>query len=285
MYPHLLKAGLLAVLAGLLIACSGGADKENVVMNPDPAPTTTLTAQNQSVDAGNATTLNWSSVNADQCQASGSWTGPKGTSGSQSTGALNSAQTYTLTCSGSGGSDTATVTVNGTPPPPPPPEPVLTVVLNAADSVVDAGDSTTLTWSSTDASSCQASNGWSGAKAVAGNETLGPLNANTTYTLTCSGAGGNAVAMITVRINGTLSLDWEAPTENVDGSPLTDLSGYKIHYGDSSRNYFGSADVNDANATSFAITLPSGSYYVAMTARDADDNESAYSNEVLKATN
>ena len=39
------------------------------------------------------------------------------------------------------------------------------------------------------------------------------------------------------------------------------------------------------NATSFNVTLPSGDYFVAMTARDGDDNESAYSNEVLKTVN
>ena len=85
---------------------------------------------------------------------------------------------------------------------------------------------------------------------------MGPLSTNTTFTLTCSGAGGNAVAMISVNVNGVLSLSWVAPTENVDGSPLTDLTGYKIHYGDSSRNYSSTADINDANATSFNFTLP-----------------------------
>ena len=79
-------------------------------------------------------------------------------------------------------------------------------------------------------------------------------------------------------------LGWVAPTENVDGTPLTDLAGYRIYYGDSSRDYSDMADVVDPVVTTHSITLISGSYYVAMTALDADGNESAYSNEVVKIT-
>ena len=341
---------------------SAAATVEVVVTDPDPAPATTFSAQNQTIDAGNATTLSWSSINADQCQAGGDWTGAKATSGSESTGALTSSKNYTLTCSGSGGDDTASVTVTVNAPPPPAP----TVSVSAADSIIDSGDSTTLNWSSTNVTGCQASDGWSGARSVSGSETtgtltanttftlsctgeggsisgsvlvqvnpapqptvalsaaellvnsggsttltwsstnsdtcsasggwtgdkttngnqvVGPLSVNTTYTLTCSGAGGNAVSMITVNVSGTLSLSWVAPTENVDGSALTDLSGYKIYYGDSTGNYSSSTDVNDANATSISFTLVSGSYFVAMTALDVDGNESAHSNEVLKSAN
>ena len=286
MYPNILKAGLLVWFVQLLIACSGGGGKSDssaagLTGSIDRAPTVTLSAQSQSLQAGDSTTLSWSASNADQCQASGAWSGARDTSGSESTGVLSSTQTYTLECSGSGGSDTAsiTATVNSSSAPEP------TISLSAADQLLDSGASTTLSWSSVNASSCSASGGWSGTKLVSGSQVVGPVSADTTYTLTCSGAGGNAMSMITVNVNGVLNLSWVAPTENVDGSALTDLAGYKIYYGNSSRNYPDSADVNDADTTSFAVTVPSGSYYVAMTAIDADGNESAYSNEVLKATN
>ena len=167
--------------------------------------------------------------------------------------------------------------VNPTAPPP-------TVSLNAADLLVDSGDSTTLTWSSTAATGCSASGGWTGSKPTTGNEVVGPLLANTSFTLTCSGAGGNAVIMITVSVRGVLNLTWVAPTENVDGTPLTDLAGYRIYYGDSSRAYSDSVDVNVISTTSYALTVPSGSYYVAMTALNLNGDESAYSNEILKTT-
>jgi len=54
------------------------------------------------------------------------------------------------------------------------------------------------------------------------------------------GAGGtvNDTDNVTVvkKNNGTALLSWTAPTENSDGSPLTDLAGYKIHYGSSHGN-------------------------------------------------
>jgi len=171
------------------------------------------------------------------------------------------------------------------PPAPPPSGSGATATLTATDTVIDKGTTTTLSWNSSNATGCVASGAWSGDKGTSGSQLVGPLSAPTTYTLTCSGSGSNAVAMLTVNVNGTLQVSWVAPTENVDGTPLTDLAGYKIYYGDQSRNYLGSVPVNDATATSFDVTLASGEYFVAMTARDADGNESAYSNEVLKTVN
>lgn len=84
-------------------------------------------------------------------------------------------------------------TVAETPPAP-------TVTLNAADATVDAGDSTTLTWSTTGASSCVASGQWTGARPTSGSESVGPINAQATYTLSCTGAGGNASQSVTVAI-------------------------------------------------------------------------------------
>lgn len=54
------------------------------------------------------------------------------------------------------------------------------------------GQSTTLTWLSTYATSCTASGAWSGSKAVNGNEIVVPSPPpSITYTLTCSGLGGS----------------------------------------------------------------------------------------------
>ncbi|MEZ5559896.1 MAG: fibronectin type III domain-containing protein [Pseudomonadales bacterium] len=82
-----------------------------------------------------------------------------------------------------------------------------------------------------------------------------------------------------------MTLAWQAPTENVDGSPLTDLAGYRVYYGEQSRAYTDTVDVSDNAATSTSLTLVSGSYYFAMTALDSVGNESAYSNEVVKVVN
>ena len=79
-----------------------------------------------------------------------------------------------------------------------------------------------------------------------------------------------------------ITLSWDPPTENTDGTPVTDLAGYKIYYGTSSGNYTTVVDVK--NVTTFTITdLPEGfTYYFAVTAYDIYGNESAFSDEVSK---
>ena len=97
--------------------------------NPPPSlpPTVTLSANPTTVSREGASTLTWSSSNANSCVASGSWSGSKATSGSQSTGPLTASAVFTLTCTGSGGSanTSVTVTVSGTPSPEPPPRPLI----------------------------------------------------------------------------------------------------------------------------------------------------------------
>jgi hypothetical protein len=159
------------------------------------------------------------------------------------------------------------------------------VHLTAADSVVPAGGTASLTWSSQNVGSCNASGGWSGAKPRQGSATVGPLSRSTTFTLTCSGDGGNAVAMLSVSVLGVVTLEWQPPTDNVDGTPLNDLEGFRIYYGQFSRSYTDDLQVVDGRSTGYELSLPSGSYYFAMTALDADGNESAYSNEVVKVVN
>ena len=84
----------------------------------------------------------------------------------------------------------------------------------------------------------------------------------------------------------TASLSWDPPTTNTDGTPLTDLSGYKVYYGTSSGNY--SSAIDAGNVTSYVVSgLSSNTYYFAVTAYDTSGNESSYSNEASKtiATN
>jgi hypothetical protein len=76
-------------------------------------PTVDLTANPYTVNSGSASNLSWTTTNVTSCNASGSWTGVKATSGSNiSTGALTSAKTYTLTCTGPGGTASDSVTIS-----------------------------------------------------------------------------------------------------------------------------------------------------------------------------
>jgi hypothetical protein len=71
--------------------------------------------------------------------------------------------------------------------------PAPTATLTANPATIASGASSTLTWSSTNATSCTASGGWTGTEATSGTTSVSP-SSTTTYTLTCTGAGGTAIA-------------------------------------------------------------------------------------------
>ena len=82
---------------------------------------------------------------------------------------------------------------------------------------------------------------------------------------------------------GSLTLNWNAPTANADGTPINDLAGFRVFYGTASGSYANSVAISDARATSHTIRgLPAGAYYVVVRAYDASNNESAASVEAGK---
>jgi len=197
--------GALNAAATYNLSCTGAggtaqASASVAMTSTTPAPTVTLTAAPTSVSSGASSTLTWSSTNATSCTASGvaGWTGAKTTAGTQSTGALSANVSYTLSCTGAGGTAQATASVSVTATTPAP-----TVTLTAAPTSVASGASSTLTWTSTNATSCTASGGWSGAKATAGSQGTSALTTATTFTLSCTGAGGTGQASATVSIIGS----------------------------------------------------------------------------------
>jgi hypothetical protein len=105
----------------------------------------------------------------------------------------------------------------------------------------------------------------------------------------CGGGGsssdhGTGAANGGGNVSGTLI--WDAPSSNTDGSPATDVAGYKIYYGTTSGTYTASIDVGNATsiplATLAAAVPAAGIYYIAVTAYDTAGNESVYSNEISK---
>ena len=179
------------------------------------------------------------------------------------------------------GSGSTTPPSGGTPPPSGGTD-APSISFSASPLTVDEGGASTLTWSVSNADGCTASGGWSGNLGSSGSVSTGSLSVGTTFSLSCTGPGGSALEMISIAVRGPVQLSWAPPTENVDGTPLTDLSAYRIYYGDTSRTYAQVVEVGNPAATSHTLTLASGDYYVAMTAVDVDGNESAYSNEVVK---
>jgi hypothetical protein len=83
---------------------------------------------------------------------------------------------------------------------PAPPAPTVTIAISPTSITVGAAG--TLTWSSTNATSCTASGSWSGSQVTSGTAQETPTAAGTdTYTLACTGAGGTATASATLTVN------------------------------------------------------------------------------------
>ena len=150
-------------------------------------------ADNSEYEQGDSALLSWATANAKFCQASGDWKGKLPAQGTYRTEPLDSPKTFTLKCQPASNryqseEDTLNVFVSTADSAPSPQSPTLS--FNASAASVANGGSTTLSWSSTDADNCAASGGWSGAKGTGGNETVGPLTADTSFSLSCTGPGG-----------------------------------------------------------------------------------------------
>src|SRR4030066_570749 len=78
--------------------------------------------------------------------------------------------------------------------------PVPPVTISAHPTTIISGNSSTLSWSSTNATTCTASGSWTGSKSTSGSQTVSPTR-NSTYTLTCTGPGGSANRSATVTVN------------------------------------------------------------------------------------
>jgi hypothetical protein len=78
----------------------------------------------------------------------------------------------------------------------------------------------------------------------------------------------------------SVTVFWEAPTENADGTPLSDLEGYRVYYGTLTHDYSQNVDVGNVTMYMISDLVPEVTYYFAVTAYDTSGNESDFSNEV-----
>jgi hypothetical protein len=83
--------------------------------------------------------------------------------------------------------------------------------------------------------------------------------------------------------NGSITLSWDAPTARVDGSPLTNLAGYKIYYGRMSGTYDYEIEIETSGVSTYVVEdLVAGDWFFALAAYDSEGLESDRSNEVLR---
>jgi hypothetical protein len=77
-----------------------------------------------------------------------------------------------------------------------------------------------------------------------------------------------------------IHLTWDEPMTDSEGSPLTNVAGYKVHYGQSSRDYDFARDVGNVLSIILDDLEEAQTYYITVTAYDGAGVESNFSNEV-----
>jgi len=207
-------------------------------------------------------------------------------------------------CGGGGGDSaapsSAAATTTPTPAVPTTPTPVnkAPTISGSAPSAINAGSAYNFTPSASDADgdtlsfSIQNKPSWATFTAATGKLAGTPAagEVGTYSNVAISVSDGKATASlgafsiaVTAISNGRVTLSWTAPTENTDGTPLTNLSGYKIHYGTSASSLSQSIDVNTVGVTTYMVdNLAPATWYFAITAVTATGVESSYSNVANK---
>lgn len=106
--------------------------------------------------------------------------------------------------------------------------------------------------------------------------------------VTASDGRSQASAVTTVVVvasaAGRATLSWNAPSQRTDGSPLTDLAGFRIYFGNSRSDLRYVIDIKDPGARSWVVEdLTRGAWFFAATAFDRAGAESERSNVASKS--
>ncbi len=77
---------------------------------------------------------------------------------------------------------------------------------------------------------------------------------------------------------GTANLSWTAPTQNIDGSPLTDLAGFRVYHGNSANALTDVTQLPSSSVTTYVYSqLAQGAHYFAVAAYNTSGVESTLS--------
>ena len=126
----------------------------------------------------------------------------------------------------------------------------------------------------------------SGSSGVIGILLIGSLLAachhdhSTTGAQTGAQTGGQTGAQTSSASLKALTLSWDAPTQNADGTPLLDLRGYRIYYG-TTPQVRNTVEVDNPGLTTYVIdNLRAGTYYFAVTSYNRAGVDSLLSSEI-----
>jgi arylsulfatase A-like enzyme len=164
-------------------------DSITLSVTPQGPPIHSFSAAPNTIAPGDSTTLTWSITGADTLSIS---PGVGTVTGSSVSVSPAETTTYTLSASNAAGTTTAQTTVTVQVP-----IPVINLFTASPPSII-AGNSSTLSWSVTEAISVSISPGI-GTVSSSGSTSVSPTS-NTTYTLTATNAFGPATASVTVNV-------------------------------------------------------------------------------------
>jgi hypothetical protein len=128
---------------------------------------------------------------------------------------------------------------------------------------------------------------------LSGTPAAGDVGTDANIVITVSdGTLSAALAAFTITIaaapappttTGTATIQWTPPTENTNGTPITDLAGYVISYGTSATNLSQTVSITNPATTSYTVqNLGSGTWYFAVSSETTEGTESSLSSVVSK---
>lgn len=96
--------------------------------------------------------------------------------------------------------------------------------------------------------------------------------------------GGGADSSTPLPSNGFLSLSWTAPVSRTDGTSIsmTEIGGYRIRYGAQKSNLNKIIIISSAVQNNYSATMPSGLYYLSISAYDTNGIEGPQSATISK---
>lgn len=123
-----------------------------------------------------------------------------------------------------------------------------------------------------------------------GQPTLGNIGTYSNITVTVTDGEKTDTLTFSVTVTdtalGSVSLGWQPPTQNEDGTALTDLAGYKLYYGKDSGVYDNEIVIGSAGTTNYVVdNLLPDTYYFAATAYNIAGVESSLSAEAVRTVN
>ncbi len=125
---------------------------------------------------------------------------------------------------------------------------------------------------------------------ISGTPGSGDVRTYSGITITVSDGSASAnLGPFSITVNaislGSVTLNWTPPTENDDGTALTDLAGYKIYWGTTPANYTNSVTIDRGLTTYVVEYLAPGTYEFVATSFNTAGVESVYSNPATKVVN